>query len=120
MKTYKPTTPSKRHQTTVSYRNVLTANEPEKSLTRGFKRSVGRNNQGRITTRHKGGGHKRLYREIDFMYNKRDIPAKITSIEYDPNRNAFISLVNYADGEKRYVIIPKSMKVGDTFSVGEK
>lgn len=121
MKTYRPTTPSKRHQTTVSYRNVLTkGNNPEKSLTRGFKRSVGRNNQGRITTRHKGGGHKRLYREIDFMYNKHDIPAKITSIEYDPNRNAFISLASYADGEKRYVIIPKSMKVGDTFIVSEK
>lgn len=121
MKTYRPTTPSKRHQTTVSYRNVLTkGNNPEKSLTRGFKRSVGRNNQGRITTRHKGGGHKRLYREIDFMYNKHDIPAKITSIEYDPNRNAFISLASYADGEKRYVIVPKSMKVGDTFIVSEK
>jgi large subunit ribosomal protein L2 len=120
MKTYRPTSPSKRHQTTVTYRGVLTASKPEKSLTHGFKRSVGRNNQGRITTRHKGGGHKRLYREIDFMYDKRDIPAKIASIEYDPNRNAFISLVNYADGEKRYVIVPKSMKVGDTFTVGEK
>ena len=120
MKKYRPTTPSKRHQTTVSYRGVLTKDTPNKSLTSGFKRSVGRNNQGRITTRHKGGGHKRLYREIDFMYNKRDIPAKITSIEYDPNRNAFISLACYADGEKRYVIIPKSMKVGDSFTVGEK
>jgi large subunit ribosomal protein L2 len=120
MKTYKPTTPSKRHQTTVSYRNVLTASEPLKALTRGFKRSVGRNNQGRITTRHKGGGHKRLYREIDFFYNKHDIPAKIASVEYDPNRNAFISLAVYADGEKRYVVVPKSMKVGDSFVVGEK
>jgi large subunit ribosomal protein L2 len=120
MKIYKPTTPSKRHQTTVSYRGVLTKSEPLKSLTKGFKRSVGRNNQGRITTRHKGGGHKRLYREIDFMYNKRDIPAKITSIEYDPNRNAFIALAVYADGEKRYVIVAKSVKVGDKFIVGEK
>lgn len=120
MKTYRPTTPSKRHQTTVSYRNVLTRSEPTKSLTTGFKRSVGRNNQGRITTRHKGGGHKRLYRDIDFMYNKRDIPAKIASIEYDPNRNAFIGLAVYADGEKRYVIVPKSVKVGNTFLVGEK
>jgi large subunit ribosomal protein L2 len=120
MKTYKPTSPSRRNQTTVSYRNVLTKSTPEKSLTKGFKRSVGRNNQGRITMRHKGGGHKRLYRDIDFMYNKHDIPAKITSIEYDPNRNAFISLVCYADGEKRYVIIPKSMKVGDSFIVSEK
>ncbi|MCE9517482.1 50S ribosomal protein L2 [Candidatus Nomurabacteria bacterium] len=120
MKTYRPTTPSKRHQTTVTYRGVLTASEPQKSLTRGFKRSVGRNNQGRITTRHKGGGHKRLYREIDFMYNKHDIPAKITTIEYDPNRNAFIGLAVYADGEKRYVVVPKSVKVGDKFTVGEK
>ena len=119
MKTYRPTTPSKRHQTTVTYRNVLTTSTPEKSLTKGFKRSVGRNNQGRITTRHKGGGHKRLYREIDFMYNKHDIPAKITSIEYDPNRNAFISLACYADGEKRYVIVPKTVKVGDKFIVSE-
>lgn len=120
MKKYRPTTPSKRHQTTVTYRNVLTKSSPLKSLTKGFKRSVGRNNQGRITTRHKGGGHKRLYREIDFMYNKKDIPAKITSIEYDPNRNSFISLVCYADGEKRYVIVPKSVKVGDSFIVGDK
>jgi len=120
MKTYRPTTPSKRHQTTVSYRNVLSKTAPTKSLTKGFKRSVGRNNQGRITTRHKGGGHKRLYRDVDFMYNKRDIPATIKSIEYDPNRNAFIGLAVYADGEKRYVIVPKSVKVGDKFIVGEK
>ena len=120
MKTYKTTTQSKRHQTTVTYRNVLTASEPLKSLTHGFKRSVGRNNQGRITMRHKGGGHKRLYREIDFMYNKHDISAKITSIEYDPNRNAFIGLAVYADGEKRYVIVPKSVKAGDKFIVSEK
>jgi len=120
MKTYRPTTPSKRHQTTVSYRNVLTKTEPTKSLTKGWKRAVGRNNQGRITTRHKGGGHKRLYRDVDFMYNKRDIPATISSIEYDPNRNAFIGLAVYADGEKRYVIVPKSVKAGDKFIVGEK
>ena len=119
MKTYRPTSPSRRHQTTISYRNVITRGKPEKSLTTGFQRHVGRNNQGRITMRHKGGGHKRSYREIDFMYNKQDIPAKIISIEYDPNRNSFISLVCYADGEKRYVIIPKSMKVGDTFIVSK-
>jgi large subunit ribosomal protein L2 len=120
MKKYRPTSPSKRHQTTVTYRGVLTNKGPEKSLTKGFKRSVGRNNQGRITTRHKGSGHKRLYREIDFMYNKHDISAKISSIEYDPNRNAFIGLAVYNDGEKRYIIIPKSVKVGDTFIVSEK
>ncbi len=120
MKTYKPRTPSKRNTTTVTYRGVITTNKPEKSLTRGFKRPMGRNNQGRITTRHKGGGHKRLYREIDFMYNKHEIPAKITTIEYDPNRNAFIGLAVYADGEKRYVVVPKSVKVGDKFTVSEK
>lgn len=120
MKTYKSTTPSKRHQSTVTYRGVLTKSEPTKSLTRGFKRSVGRNNQGRITTRHKGSGHKRLYREVDFMYDKHDIPAKITSVEYDPNRNAFIGLAVYADGEKRYVVVSKDTKPGDKFIVSEK
>ncbi len=105
---------------TISYRGVITTNEPHKALTHGFQRSVGRNNTGRITTRHKGSGNKRMYREIDFVYNKKDIPAKIVSVEYDPNRTAFISLVNYADGEKRYVVLPKSLKVGDVFTVGEK
>lgn len=117
MKKYKPTTPGRRNQTTVSYKGVLSGTKKTKSLTRGFKRKMGRNNMGRITTRHKGGGNKRLYREIDFKYNKKDIPAKITSVEYDPNRNAFISLAVYADGEKRYVIVPKNMKVGDKFIV---
>jgi large subunit ribosomal protein L2 len=120
MKTYRPTSPGKRHQTTISYRDVITRGKPEKSLTTGFQRHVGRNNQGRITMRHKGGGHKRSYREIDFMYNKKDIPATILSVEYDPNRNSFIGLVCYKDGEKRYVIVPKSVKVGDTFIVSEK
>ena len=121
MKTYKPTTPSKRHQTTVTYRGVLTKGaKPLKALTHGFKRDVGRNSQGRITVRHKGGGHKRSYRDVDFMYNKIDIPAKITSIEYDPNRSAFIGLAVYKDGEKRYVVIPKTVKVGDTFIVSAK
>ena len=119
MKKYKPTSPSRRNMMTVSYKNVLTASKPQKSLTSGFKRAVGRNHHGRITTRHKGGGNKRLWRDVDFMYNKIDIPAKISSIEYDPNRNAFISLVIYADGEKRHVVVPESMKVGDTFTVSE-
>ncbi len=104
----------------VSYRGVFNATEPEKSLTKGFKRAVGRNNQGRITTRHKGSGHKRLYREVDFTFNKKDIPAKITTIEYDPNRSGFISLLVYADGEKRYTLLPKSLKVGDTILISEK
>lgn len=78
---------------------------------------MGRNNQGRITTRHKGGGNKRLYREIDFRMDKMDIPAKITTVEYDPNRSAFIGVVVYNDGEKRYIVLPKTAKVGDTFVV---
>jgi hypothetical protein len=105
---------------TISYGNYLTASEPHKALTKGFKRAVGRNSSGKITTRHKGGGHKRLYREIDFMYDKKDIPAKIATIEYDPNRTGFIALAVYADGEKRYVLVPKSVKVGDTFIVSAK
>lgn len=103
--------------TNISYRDVLTKTTPEKSLTSGFRRSVGRNSQGRITTRHKGGGHKRLFRDIDFLYDKKDIPAKITSIEYDPNRSAFIGLAVYKDGEKRYVVVPKGVTPGDTFIV---
>ncbi len=120
MKTYKPTTKSRRQMTNVMYRGVLTKTEPEKSLTHGFRRSVGRNSQGRITVRHKGAGHKRLYREVDFMYDKKEIPAKITSVEYDPNRSAFIGLAVYKDGEKRYVVLPKSVRPGATFIVSEK
>ena len=119
MKTHKPTTPTMRHTKVVSYRNVLTAKKPAKALTFGRKRDVGRNADGRISVRHKGGGHKRAYREIDFVYNKKDIPAKIETIEYDPNRSSFISLVCYKDGERRYVITPKTMKVGDTMVTGE-
>ena len=120
MKTYKPTSKSRRGMTNVTYRGVLTKSTPEKSLTHGFKRSFGRDANGRIAMRHRGGGHKRLYREIDFLYNKKEIPAKITSVEYDPNRSGFIALASYADGAKRYVLVPQSMKVGDTFIVGEK
>lgn len=120
MKKYKPTTPGRRGMTSPTFRGILTASEPHKALTSGFKRSVGRNNQGRITVRHKGSGHKRLFRDIDFKYNKIDVPAKIESVEYDPNRTGFISLVCYADGERRYVLSPKSMKVGDKFIVSEK
>ncbi|MCC6520761.1 50S ribosomal protein L2 [Candidatus Nomurabacteria bacterium] len=120
MKSYKPTSPSRRNMTTNTYKNVLTVSEPYKPLTRGVKRSVGRNNQGRITTRHKGGGHKRLYRDVDFSYNKFEIPAKIQTIEYDPNRSSFISLVSYADGEKRYVLTPKTLRVGDSFIISDK
>lgn len=105
---------------TVTYRGLVTATEPHKALTSGFKRAVGRNHSGKVTTRHKGGGNKRLYRDIDFTYDKRDVPAKVLTVEYDPNRSALISLVSYADGEKRYVIFPKSIVPGDTFIVSEK
>ena len=120
MKTYKPTTPSRRKMTTVTYRGVLTTNDPYKPLTSGFRRGSGRNAYGRITSQHRGGGHKRSYREIDFRYDKLDIPAKLQTIEYDPNRSGFIALAAYRDGAKRYVLVPKSMKVGDTFIVSEK
>lgn len=120
MKFYKPYTKSRRNMSTVTYRGLVTATEPHKALTSGFKRSVGRNNQGKVTTRHKGGGNKRLFRDVDFMYEKKDVPAKVLTVEYDPNRSALISLVSYADGEKRYVVFPKSINVGDTFIVSEK
>src|SRR3989344_2021509 len=119
MKRYRPTSPGVRQMTTISYRDVLTRDKPHKALTSGFKRAVGRNNLGRITTRHKGSGHKRVWREVDFLYNKKDIPAVIESVEYDPNRTGFISLALYKDGERRYVLLPKSLKVGDSFTVGE-
>jgi len=113
MKKYSPTTPSRRQMSGISFRGILTVREPEKKLTKGFKRVRGRNTFGRITTRHKGGGVKRLYREIDFKYDKKDIPAIIKTIEYDPNRSGFISLISYIDGEKRYVLLPSGLKVGD-------
>ncbi|MBU4223890.1 50S ribosomal protein L2 [Patescibacteria group bacterium] len=119
MKKYKPTTPSRRGMTGISYRDVLTDGKPKKSLTRGFRRAVGRNSFGRITTRHKGGGVKRLYREVDFKYDKKDIPAIIQSIEYDPNRSGFIALINYADGEKRYILVPGGMQKGDKITVSK-
>ena len=106
--------------TTVSYGETLTRGKPEKSLVHGGKRDVGRNAFGRITVRHKGGGHKRLFRDVDFKYDKFDIPAKIQSIEYDPNRSGFIALAAYADGERRYILAPGSIKVGDSFIVSEK
>ena len=119
MKFYKPTTKSRRGMSTVSYRGVLTASKPHKALTTGGKRDVGRNSAGRVTVNHKGGGNKRKLRIVDFVYDKFNIPAKIESIEYDPNRTSFISLVVYADGERRYVLTPKTLKVGNTFIVSE-
>ena len=102
-----------RSTSTVTYRGVLTSSTPNKALTKGMKKGVGRNNQGRITTRHKGGGHKRLYRDVDFMYDKLDVPCFIKTLEYDPNRSGFIALVFYKDGEKKYILAPKSVKVGN-------
>ena len=120
MKSYKPTSIPRRAMTTIEYNKIVTTNDPEKSLTHGFRRAVGRNNRGIITTRHKGSGHKRLYREVDFTYNKKDIPAVLKTVEYDPNRTAFIALAQYKDGEKRYVILPQGMKVGSEFVVSDK
>ena len=119
MKKLKPTTPGRRGTVLVSYRGVLTTSRPYKKLTKGKKRISGRNSAGRITTRHKGGGHKRRFRDIDFRYDKKDISARIESIEYDPNRSGFIALVLYKDGERRYILVPKSVKVGDEFIVSE-
>jgi large subunit ribosomal protein L2 len=119
MKHYKPTSPGRRGMTSLPYRELLSGNSPHKPLMKGRKRDVGRNNVGRITIRHKGGGVKKTYRHVDFMYNKYNIPAKIESVEYDPNRSGFISLALYADGERRYVLVPRSVKVGDTFSVSD-
>lgn len=121
MKSFKPTSASRRSMTVVTYRGVLTPGvKPHKALLSSKKNQAGRNNAGRITTRHQGGGHKKRLRDVDFKYNKHDIPARVETIEYDPYRTAFIALVVFADGERRYVTVPKDMKVGDTFIVSEK
>jgi len=117
-KEFKPTSPGRRFATVASF-DELTAREPEKSLTRPLKKSGGRNSQGRVTTRHRGGGEKRLYRVIDFKRDKVDIPAKVTAIEYDPNRSARIALLTYADGEKRYILMPVGLQVGSIVVSGE-
>ncbi len=118
IKKYNPTSPARRHMTVLSFDEV-TKKEPEKSLVVILKKKSGRNNAGRITVRHQGGGAKRKYRIIDFKRDKDGIPAKVAAIEYDPNRSAFIALLNYADGEKRYIIQPNGLKVGDTVISGE-
>jgi large subunit ribosomal protein L2 len=119
IKKYKPTTPGRRFASVADF-SSLSKKRPEKSLTRSLNSRAGRNVQGRITRRHSGGGHKRLYREIDFKRLKDNIPAKVAHIEYDPNRSARIALLNYADGEKRYIIAPLKLKVGDEVMSGEK
>jgi len=120
MKTFKPTTKSRRGMSVISFREKLTASEPHKALTHGGKRHVGRNSQGRITVRHKGAGHKKLFRDVDFTYDKFDIPAVVETVEYDPFRTGFIGLVCYADGERRYVLLPQSVKVGSVLITSEK
>ena len=117
IKTYKPTSPARRFYTTASFEEV-TKKSPEKSLLAEKKKFAGRNNQGRITVRHRGGGNRVKYRIIDFKRNKDGVPAKVVGIEYDPNRSAYIALLNYADGEKRYILAPLGLNVGDTVMSG--
>jgi len=117
IKKLKPTTPGTRFRSNYTFEEI-TKSTPEKSLTVALKKSGGRNNHGRITARHIGGGHKRRYRVIDFKREKHGIPAKVFSIEYDPNRSARIALLHYADGEKRYIITPNGLKVGDKIFSG--
>ncbi len=119
MKNLKPVTPGMRGQTKIEYKKLLSGHKPTKALTKGRRSTGGRNAQGRITMRHHGGGHKKTYRHIDFKYDKKNIPAKITSIEYDPFRSGFIGLAVYADGEKRYVLLPQKVQVGDTVLVSD-
>jgi len=118
VKTYKAYTPSTRHKSVIDF-SILTKKKPEKRLLKGNHRSKGRNNQGRITIRHKGGGHKRLYRIIDFKRDKYDIEGKVIAIEYDPNRNTNIALIQYNDGEKRYILHPEGLKIGDIVMSGK-
>lgn len=112
IKRYKPTTNARRGMSVIDYNSILTNTAPEKSLLEPLKKKAGRNNTGSITVRHRGGGHKRKYRIIDFKRNKENIEGRVASIEYDPNRSAFISLINYIDGEKRYILWPSGLKVG--------
>ena len=121
MKTYKPTSPGRRDGSVIEYRKKLGSsnNRPLKSLTRGRNQTGGRNYAGRTTALNRGGGNKRVYRDIDFRYNKKDIPARIEQLEYDPYRSGFIALVLYRDGERRYILAPQSVSVGDEIVTGE-
>ena len=117
IKKFKPTTPSRRQMTVLAW-DELSKERPEKSLTTSLKSKAGRNAEGRLTVRHQGGGHKRLYRVIDFKRNKEGIPAKVASLQYDPNRSANIALLHYADGAKAYIVAPNGLKVGDVVEAG--
>ena len=119
LRLYKPTSPGRRSASVVDY-SILTKKPPEKSLLVSLRKTGGRNNQGEITCRHIGGGNKHQYRIIDFKRNKDNIPAKVESIEYDPNRSAFIALLCYKDGEKRYILAPKDVRAGEILMSGEK
>ena len=119
IKSYKPVPPSRRQMSVVDY-SVLTRKEPERSLLTALPKSGGRNNLGRVTTRHRGGGHKRQYRIIDFKRRKDGVPGKVAAIEYDPNRSAFIALIHYVDGEKAYIIAPQGLKPGMTVMSGKE
>jgi large subunit ribosomal protein L2 len=114
---YKPTSAGRRNMSVSTFEEI-TKKKPEKSLLEPIRKTGGRNNRGRLTTRHRGGGHKRTYRVIDFKRNKHGIPAKVTAIEYDPNRSARIALLSYSDGEKRYILAPLGLNVGDTVMSG--
>src|SRR5256714_13819872 len=114
---FKPTTPGRRFMSISGYAEI-TATEPEKTLMESLPTHAGRNNQGRITTRHQGGGYRKLYRKIDFKRDKHGIPGKVATIEYDPNRSARIALIHYKDGEKRYILAPVGLKVGDPIEAG--
>ena len=118
IRTYKPTSPARRFMSVLTYEEI-TKKSPEKSLVEYLKKNAGRNKQGKITVRHQGGGNKVKYRVIDFKRNKLEIPAKVAAIEYDPNRSAFIALLFYADGEKRYILAPLGLNVGDAVVSGE-
>lgn len=118
IKTYKPCTPGLRMKTGINF-TLLTSVKANKKLTKGNQRAKGRNNQGKITTRHKGGGHKRLYRQIDFKRNKYNTIGIVSTIEYDPNRSANIALISYKDGEKKYILHPETLKIGDEILAGE-
>ncbi len=120
IKEYKPTTPSRRSMQVLVGETTVRRSQPERSLVRPLKKTGGRNNMGRITMRHRGGGHKRRYRVIDFRRDKFGVPAVVKSIEYDPNRSANIALLQYADGEKRYILAPRGLNVGDQVLSGEE
>ncbi len=120
VRTFRPTTASRRAMTGSDFAELTRSNEPERSLTESLTRHGGRNNQGRTAVRFKGGGHKRRYRVIDFKRNKLDVPAKVVSVEYDPNRSARIALLHYVDGEKRYILAPAGLVVGSTIIASDK